>query len=48
MVCTNLNIKPEDHQSFWSKYSKYVEKSINAARNDAVQASKRTFLNGEL
>jgi len=46
LVCHNLNIKIEEHQSFWSKYSKFVEKAMNAARNDAVKSLKRSFLKG--
>ena len=44
LVCHDLNIEVEHHQSFWSKYSKFVEKAINAARNNAVQAVKKLFL----
>lgn len=48
LVCHNLNIQPEHHQIFWEKYSKSVEKAINAARNDSVQAMKRSFLKGKI
>jgi len=47
LVCQHLNIKTEEHQSFWSKYSKYVEKGMNAARNDSVQSLKCSFLKGK-
>jgi len=47
LICSNLNIKPEEHQTFWSIYSKHVEKAINAARNDAVQSLKRSFIKGK-
>lgn len=46
-VCNALNIKIEDCQSYWSKYSKCVEHALNAARNDAVSALKRSFLKGK-
>lgn len=44
MICTGLNITAEEHQSYWSTYSKCVEKSMNGARNDAVSAMKASFL----
>jgi len=47
LVCHKLNIRVEEHQSFWSKYSRYVEKAMNAARNDAVSAVKNSFLKGK-
>ena len=47
LICSNLNIKPEEHQTFWSIYSKHVEKAINAARNNAVQALKKSFIRGK-
>ena len=47
LVCHNLNIKAEHYHSFWSKYSKFVEKAINAARSNAVQAVKKLFLKGK-
>ena len=46
LVCKKLNISPEQHETFWLKYSKYVETALNAARNDAVQAVKKSFLKG--
>ena len=46
LVCKKLNICPEQHETFWLKYSKFVETALNAARNDAVQAVKKSFLKG--
>src|SRR5688500_1849311 len=45
-VCKALNIRVQDQYSYWSKYSKFVERAINAARNNAVSALKRSFLKG--
>jgi hypothetical protein len=46
-VCKALNIRMEEQHSFWSKYYVYVEKALNAARNDAVSAVKKSFLKGK-
>ena len=46
LVCKKLNISPEQHETFWLKYSKNVETALNAARNNAVQAVKKSFLKG--
>ena len=46
LVCSNLNVATEDHPSFWAKYSQHVAKTINVARNDAVQSMKKAFLKG--
>ena len=44
LVCKALNVPPEQHQSYWETYYRCVEKSLNAARNDAVAAMKKAFL----
>ena len=44
LICTGLNIREEEQQTYWSRYSRCVEKSLNAARNDAVSAMKSSFL----
>ena len=46
-ICTNLNIKTEHQPLFWSIYNKHVEKAVSTARNDAVQASKKSFMKGK-
>ena len=48
LVCHKLNISQEQHKTFWLKYSKFVETALNAARNDAVQAVKKSFLKGNV
>ena len=48
LVCQKLNISPEQHETFWLKYSKFVETELNAARNNAVQAIKKSSLKGNL
>jgi len=48
LVCQKLNISPEQHKTFWLKYSKFVEMALNAARNNAVQAVKKLFLKGNV
>ena len=45
-VCKALNIKLKDQRTYWSKYAGCIEKAVNAARNDAVSAVKRSFLKG--
>ena len=45
-VCMALNIRLEDQWSYWSKYAGIIEKAVNAARNDAVSAVKKSFLEG--
>ena len=47
-VCRALNVLPADQQIYWNLYSRCVEKSINAARNDAVAALKKSFFKGKL
>ena len=46
-VCMALNITIEDQWSYWSKYAGFIEKAVNAARNDAVSAVKKSFLKGK-
>lgn len=46
LVCTALNIRLEDQRNYWSKYAGCIEKAVNAARNNAVLAVKRSFLKG--
>ena len=43
LVCSALNIPADQQQVYWDTYYRYVKKSINAARNDAVAAVKKTF-----
>ena len=45
-VCTALNIRMEEQWHYWSKYAGCVEKAVNAARNNALSAVKRSFLKG--
>ena len=47
IVCEALNIQINDQQSYWAKYASCVEKSLKAARNDAVSAVKKSFLKGK-
>jgi len=46
-VCTALNIRLEDQWNYWAKYAGIIEKAVNAARNDAVSAVKKSFLKGK-
>jgi hypothetical protein len=46
LICDELNIPPDSRCVYWDNYSRCVEKSINAARNDAVTAVKRSFFKG--
>ena len=46
-VCNALNMADTGRKTFWSAYSKCVEKAIRYGRNDAVQAMKTAFLGGK-
>ena len=45
-VCNALNMAKSGRKTFWSAYSKCVEKAKRYGRNDAVQAMKTAFLGG--
>ena len=48
LVCNALSIMPEKQQIWWDTYYRCVEKSINAARNDATAAVKKSFFKGKV
>jgi len=48
LVCTALNIAPNDQQKYWDTYYQCVEKSLNAARNNSVAAVKKLFFKGKM
>src|SRR5687768_18359087 len=46
-VCTHLNMAEAGKVSFWSIYSPCMEGAIRIARNNAIQAMKKSFLGGK-
>src|SRR5688500_751016 len=46
-VSTALFVADAGRKTFWSMYSKCVEKAVRYGRNDAVQAMKQLFLGGK-
>ena len=47
-VCNHLNMAEAGRLTFWNTYSPCVESAIRVGRIDAVQAMKRSFLEGKL
>jgi len=45
-VCCHFKILESEQQQYWSMYHRFVSKALNTARNDAVAAMKKSFLQG--
>ena len=46
-VVTALSVADPGKKTFWSTYSKCVERAVRYGRNNAVQAMKQSFLGGK-